>query len=423
MSAGSHLETLPSQSDVVVVGAGLAGLAAATTLAEAGREVVVLEASDGVGGRVRTDVIDGFHLDRGFQVLLTAYPEVRRQLDLDALDLREFRAGATIWLDGRPISIDDPFRNPRSLFSAATSPIGTLGDKVRIMRLRRRVRSGPARQLFHRSETQTSEYLRDCGFSTEMIRRFLGPLFAGIQLDPHLTTSSRMFEAIFRSLSEGAAAVPASGMGAIPAQLADRLGRHRIAVNSPAHSVEAGQVVSELGTIRAEHVIVATEGPAAAALLGIPDPGSRSAGNIWFAADEPPLRGPRIVLDGAGTGPVLNLAVLSEVAREYAPDGRALVAAACPGDIGSDLVARARTQLRSWFGAGVDKWELLRIDRIRHGQPDQRPPLRARKTVRITDGLWVCGDHRDTGSIQGALFSGRRTADAILGRPPTVTEQ
>ncbi len=401
--------------DVIIVGAGLAGLAAARTLTRAGKSVLVFEASDGVGGRVRTDIVDGFRLDRGFQVLLTAYPELQHQLDVDALDLRSFEPGALVWLGTKGHVVSDPFRRPTQLFSTAFAPIGSLADKVRIAVLRRRVRKGAAALLLRGPDVATGASLRARGFSTKMISRFFRPLVGGIQLDPSLSTSNRMFEIIFRSLSEGDSAVPALGMGAIPEQLAAALPAGVIRLNAPVSNVASGFVTLLDGTVaRAKAVVVATEGPAASALLGLPHVGSRSAGCVYFAADSAPTDKRLIVLDGANSGPALNVAVMSNVAPTYAPAGKHLIAAALPGVIEGDLESMVRAQLRAWWGEQVDSWTHLRTYRIPHGQPDQTPPFSPKQRVSLGDGMFVCGDHRDTGSTQGALFSGRRCAEAVL---------
>lgn len=401
--------------DVIIVGAGLAGLAAARTLTRAGKSVVMYEASDGVGGRVRTDIVDGFRLDRGFQVLLTAYPELQHQLDVDALDLRAFEPGALVWLGTRGHVVSDPFRRPTQLLSTAFAPIGSLADRVRIVGLRRRVRKGAAAHLLRGPDVATSDSLRASGFSAKIIGRFFRPLVGGIQLDPSLSTSNRMFEIIFRSLSEGDSAVPALGMGAIPEQLAAALPGDVIRLNSPVCAVAPGCVTLFDGTIaRARTVVVATEGPAASALLGLPHVGSRSAGCVYFAADSAPTDKRLIVLDGANSGPALNVAVMSNVAPTYAPAGKHLIAAALPGVIEGDLESMVRAQLRAWWGDQVNSWTHLRTYRIAHGQPDQAPPFAPKQRVSLGNGMFVCGDHRDTGSIQGALFSGRRTAEAVL---------
>lgn len=414
---------LPSEVDVAVVGAGLAGLAAARVLSDGGRSVAVLEASDGVGGRVRTDIVNGFRLDRGFQVLLTAYPEVARQLDVEALQLRSFLPGSLVFTGQRAYAVGDPLRRPSLLLPSAVAPIGSVPDKLRLARLLQRVRSADPRDLLRRPETSTLDELRALGFSERMIDRFFRPLIGGIQLDASLSGSSRMFETILHCLAVGDSAVPAHGMQAIPQQLADRLPSGTVSLGVEVASVSPGTVITGDGrSVKAAHVVVATEGPAAARLLSgreVADPGSRSVCCVWFDAPEPPVSKPLIVLDGAGSGPVLNVAVMSNVAPEYvtesAPQGHALVACACPAvDDSSDLAAAARRQMRQWWGPVVDHWSVLRTDRIAHGQPDHRAPFSPKRSQNLGDGVWVCGDHRDTPSIQGALYSGRRCGEAVL---------
>lgn len=405
---------MSSDHPVVVVGAGLAGLACATGLHRAGVEVEVLEASDGVGGRVRTDLVDGFRLDRGFQVLLTAYPEAHRQLDLDALDLCRFEPGALVHLGGESSVIADPFRAPRRVLDAARSPAASIVDKARIALLRRSVRAVHPASLLRGDDISTIDALRDAGFSDRAIERFFTPLFGGIQLDPTLTTSRRMFDVIFRMLADGDSAVPALGMQSIPEQLAARLPTDAVRLGRRVVAVRPDGVDTPDGPIPASAVVVACEGPAAAELLGLPSVGSQSAGAVYFAADRAPTDERLVVLDGR-RGAVLNAAVMSNVAPSYAPAGRHLVVGALPGVIDGDLESTARRCLAEWWGPQVDTWEHLATYRIPHGQPDQTPPFSPKQPVRLSDGLYVCGDHRDTGSIQGALYSGRRCADALLG--------
>ena len=403
-------------ADVVVIGAGLAGLACARTLTSAGLSVRLLEASDGVGGRVRTDLLDGFRLDRGFQILLTAYPELTRWFDIDVLQLRRFQAGATIWTGSAFTTIGDPLRSPRDLPSTVLSNVGSLADKLRLLRLIASVRRGSVPEIMRRADMSTHQKIEQLGFSQRFVKRFLQPLFSGIQLDPNLEVSSRRFEVIFRMLAVGDSAVPAMGMGVLSELMANGL---------PDGVVQCGRLVVELdGTtalladgerVDARIIVVATHGPNAADLLKLPDPGSRPVSAIWFDATREPLHGKKIFLDGAESGPMKNLAVLTDVAPEYAPVGRTLCVAAIPGPaaLTPRLESDVRKQLERWH-PGSAKWETIRVDVIPHGQPLQLPPFDPRRTVRAGDNRYVCGDHRDTASTQGALFSGRRAAAAVL---------
>lgn len=421
-----------STDSVIVVGAGLAGLACATSLHDAGIPVTLVEASDGVGGRVRSDRVDGFTLDRGFQVALTAYPEMHRQLDMDALDLRAFDPGALVWRNGKGSVVSDPFRMPLTTLSTALAPIGSPLDKLRIAKLRADLRRvHPARLVggadpasgtgSRRDDVSTADALRAAGFSDAIVNRFFTPLVGGIQLDPELRDSRRMFDVIFRMLADGDSVVPAAGMQAIPDQLAARLPDSSIRLDCEVSAATATSVTTTSGdVVDGAAVVVATEGPAAARLLGLPSVPSKAAGCVYFAADEAPTDSKMVVLDGTGTGPVLNVAVMSNVAPSYAPPGQHLIAAALPGVCDGDLERLARRQLREWWGPAVDAWRHVETYRIPHGQPGQAPPLAPKQSVRLDDGRFVCGDHRDTGSIQGAMYSGRRCAAAVathLARP------
>jgi predicted NAD/FAD-dependent oxidoreductase len=386
---------------------------------------VVLEATDGVGGRVRSDLVDGFRLDRGFQVLLTAYPEVDRQLDVKALDLRSFLPGSLVWTGQRPYAVGDPLRRVSLALPSAVAPIGSVADKVRLAKLLARVRSADPRDLLRGPDVSTIDSLRSAGFGDRILERFFRPLLGGIQLDPDLSGSARMAEVVLHCLAVGDAAVPALGMQAIPQQLASSLVDGTVHLDVEVGSVESGLVRTVDGRhVAARAVVVATEGPAAARLLRghhVADPGSRAVACVWFETPEPPVAQRLIVLDGTRSGPALNLAVLSAVAPEYvtadAPVGRSLVAAACPGidlSAADDLDTEVRTQLRGWWGPVVDQWRVLRVDRISHGQPAAAPPFRPKRTQSLGEGLWVCGDHRDTPSIQGALYSGRRCGESVV---------
>lgn len=410
--------------DVVIVGAGLAGLAAAVHLHAAGRTVTVLEASDGVGGRVRTDIVDGFKLDRGFQVLLTAYPEVDTILDAPALELGAFEPGALVRWRGRLHPLTDPFRRPLTLPRTAVSTVLPLADKLRVAALRRRVTKTDPVELLRAPEQSTVGHLRGLGFSEHAIDRLFRPLFGGIQLDPSLATSSRMFDIVYRCLATGSSALPAAGMGAIPTQLADRLPSGTVKLNTNVTAVDGTGVTTAGGTRhKARAVVVATDGPQAAHLLNLPPVPGHPVACCWFAAPASPVGSPVLVLDGDGRGPALNVAMISEAQPSYAPQGQALIAAACPGVSASrpDLAEAVTAQMRSWFGSQVARWRLLRTDHIRFAQPVQNPPFTPRRRQQLADNLWVAGDHRDTSSIQGALFSGRRVADAVhthLGSSP-----
>jgi len=319
---------------IVIIGAGLAGLCCARTLHLAGIPFQILEASDGVGGRVRTDRVEGFLLDRGFQVLQTAYPEARRVLDYPSLNLKPFYPGALVYWGGRLHRVGDPRRQPRHALATVFSPIGSFTDKLRVARLRWRVSQGSLEDLFRRPETSTLTALKAQGFSDTMIERFFKPFFSGVFFDRELASSSRMFEFVFRMLAEGDTALPAEGIGAIPAQLAAALPAGSLRTDAAVAKVEEGRVVLASGEeVQSSKVVLATDARETARLLG--DEKSfetMSCACLYFAAPKVPLAEPVLVLDGENTGPVTNLAVVSNVAPSYAPPGVSLMQATVVGN-------------------------------------------------------------------------------------------
>ncbi len=342
-----------------------------------------------------------------------AYPEMHRQLDMAALDLQAFEPGALVWRNGKGSVVGDPFRRPATALSTVGAPIGSLFDKARIALLRHRLRGVHPVRLLQGDDTTTRAALTEAGFSDTIIERFFRPLVGGIQLDPDLTDSRRMFDIIFRMLADGDSAVPAAGMQAIPQQLADRLPAGSIHLNAPVTATSTTSITVSGSTIPAAAVVVATEGPVAAKLLALPEVESKSVGAVYFSAPTAPIDDKLVVLDGTGRGPVLNVAVMSNVAPSYAPPGSHLIVAALPGHDGPTIEDDARRQLRDWWGPQVERWEHVATYRIAHGQPRQRPPFDPKRRVRLDDGRFVCGDHRDTASIQGAMHSGRRCGLAI----------
>jgi phytoene dehydrogenase-like protein len=407
--------------DALVIGAGLAGLACARRLHERDLSVTVVEASDRVGGRVRTETVDGFRLDRGFQVLLTAYPETQRELDYDALDLHAFRDGALVRYNGRFHRITDPRQHPLDALQTLVSPIGTLADKVRVLRLQQSLTRQSIPQLMEREERTTIDVLRErWGFSSSMIDRFFRPFFGGIFFDRTLEASSRMFEFVFKMFAEGRTVLPAGGIDQIPMQMRRHLPEDAVRLNAQVESVDGDTVTLEDGeTMEAENVVVATEAPEADRLVGDVTPTEgRSTVCLYYAARQSPLDDSLLVLNGDGVGPINNVAVPSDVAPGYAPDDRALVAAVVvgtPPETNDALQRAVREQLIDWFGLEAGGWTHLQTQHIPYALPEQAPPFLSppRKAVRRRPGLYVCGDHRRTASLNGAIAAGRAAADAV----------
>jgi phytoene dehydrogenase-like protein len=411
---------MSSSPDVLIVGGGLAGLCCACVLHDKGISFQILEASDGLGGRVRTDEVEGFLLDRGFQVLLTAYPEARRMLDYPRLNLRPFASGAISWYGGRMNKLIDPWRTAGSWGEVLRSNFGTLRDKLRIARLRRRLCNSSVDEIFRRPDRSTRDALESARFSKELTHRFFRPLLGGVLLDGALRSSSRMFEFVFKMLAEGDATLPAQGMGAIPRQLAEKFPGDAVRLNTRVEELHENDLKLAGGEVlRARAIVVAADGPAAAHLIGEVEPASRSVTCLYYAADEPPVTQPILLLNGDGSGPVNNFAVISQVAPSYAPSGKNLISASVLGihkltevQLSGFVIA----QMKNWFGKVAGTWRLLRGYYIVHAQPQQfpgalEPPQRP---VRVRPGVYVCGDHRDNASINGAMASGRRAAEAVV---------
>lgn len=407
--------------DTVVVGAGLAGLNCARELSLHGRHVVVCEAADDVGGRIRTEQHEGFLIDRGFEVLQTAYPEARRALDYAALDLRSFRPGALIRYGGRFHRLGDPWRNPSVLFGMLFSPIGRWSDKWRMALLRRHVLSASIEDIYERPETSTLQRLREFGFSPVIIERFFRPFLAGVFFDPELSISSRAFEFIFQSFAAADTAVPAAGMAAIPRQLAAALPPGTVRTGTPVASIDpAGVTLASGERIEANNVVLATDSVSAARLLGQASvPAMRGTTCLYFAAPAPPIDQPLLVLNATGAGPINNLVVPSLLSPAYAPPGQALIAVSVTGIPSVEdarLESDVRKQLGEWFGPGATGWRHLKTLRIREALPLQTPPVDHPRhhDPRLPNGVLVCGEPGNPASIHWALHSGRRVAEIII---------
>jgi len=411
-----------SNSDVMIIGGGLAGLCCARTLHEKNISFQILEASDRVGGRVRTDEVDGYLLDRGFQVLLTSYPESQSVLDYHGLVLKPFYPGSLIRSNNRFIKIADPFRNPIDGLKTLFANIGNLGDKLRIAKLRQQVMNTSLEEIFQRPEVSTAQYLKDFGFSDTIIERFFRPFFGGVYLESELYTSSRMFEFIFRMFSQGDTAIPAAGMEAIPRQLAAGLPKDSIRTNTRVVNISDDSIQLESGeSIPAETIVIATDWPGAEQLDGrLPNPGSRSASYLYYAASADPLSDPILLLNGEGNGLINNLCVPSSIAPNYAPANSHLVSVTVLDKQqlkDSQLEMQVRKELADWFGEStVQDWRHLRTYHIDHALPDRKIPTEFpdKQAVKLAEGRYSCGDYLFNGSIHGAMLSGRHAAEMLI---------
>ncbi len=409
-----------SRGPVLIVGAGVAGLSCANVLHRAGRSFLLLDASDQVGGRVRSDVTeDGFILDRGFQVLLTSYPEVRRQLALDALHPCAFRSGALIRLpDGSQTLLRDPLRDPWALPSALLSPIGSLSDKLRIAKFVTQLLRQHPDTLLARPAGDTLGFLREQGWSQQIISHFFIPFFGGVFLDRALSADRNFFAFVFQQFVLGRAVLPSKGMQSIPEQLAAKLPSSSLLLRTPVASVHKDGVRLKSGDwLAGSAVVLAADGAQASQLLpSLPVPGAwRRTTCFYFAAPGKPGWGNGYLhLNASPEALVHNVCFPSDVAPHYAPVGQTLVsvsshsAQTAPSE---QMLHQIRLELRDWFGPAVDQWKHLRT----YDLPQALPSTTARPAGAILlEGVHVCGDYTSYPSLNAALATGRLVGECLL---------
>ncbi|WP_406167275.1 FAD-dependent oxidoreductase [Streptomyces canus] len=452
------------QADVVIVGAGVAGLSAAHRLTSQGVTVAVLEAAPCVGGRMSTEKVDGFRLDRIGQLLSTAYPELRLAPGLDGLVLRPFAPGVLLHGDGRHHRVDAPagarsargaLRAVRALASAprglpgprlvtasrraaarratfrvlpgagqgtasraarAAAPLGGAVDQARLGAALTRFSTVPVERLLARPELPAGQSLAARGLPARTIDGFLRPLLAALLCDPALTTSSRCADLALRAFAGGRLCVPEGGAEALPELLAQTLPPGTVHTGVRVTSVATTAVTTaEHGEIRCRAVLLATDARAAAELLpGLRVPDFHPVTVVHHTTDEPPHTGSALLLDADRGGPVAHTAVISEVDPSRAPSGRALISSTVLGTPPSDLETAVRTHLGRLYGTPTHRWETLAVHHTREAVPAMPAPHDLRRPVRLLAGLYVCGDHRDTSTVQGALHSAHRATTAIL---------
>lgn len=409
------------KAPVIIVGGGLSGLACARVLEAQGVERIELfEAGAKPGGRVRTDEVDGYLLDRGFQVYLSDYQEAGRMLNLETLELHAFEPGALVHRDGKWHRLCDPFRaaSPGEVIESAGSPVGTLADKLRVGTLRLSLGGGTreAASAFAAEQKSTRDFLLDYGFSERMLADFFEPFYGGVFLERELATSAAMFRLTFGAFARGLATLPSRGMEAIPAQLAAGL-RHTV--------VHCGKIIDEVGPghvrvagegkRQAAAVVVAVESPAAARLLPeYPAVGGKSVTCLYYTVPEPPWHEPMVALDADPGSPVQTLVAPGLVAPKYSPGARELISVSVLGNHDPDTIRRAvETRLHELFPAIPKReWQFLRAYRVGHALPITPPGYP--KPYHPQSGIFVAGDHRTHGSIEGAILSGRCAANQVI---------
>jgi len=412
----------------VVIGAGLAGLAATLRLVQAGREVLLLEATDRVGGRLRTFRTDGgCLLDRGFQVVLDSYPSIRRLFSLETLAPRYFASGAIIAAPDGFHRLENPLTRPASFLASAFSPVFPFADRLRLGSLALHCLLHPDRYLLgscHRpDEESTAALLSRLGFGARSLNQFFRPFFGGVLLDSKLETSSGLFRYYFRKFLTGGAFLPAGGIAELPAQLAAKLPSGVIRLKSPALGLQrvGNRVVSvrlqDGSEVATDSLILATDGEATAKLLtGFPLRPSHGVWTFYFLTRSQLYDGPFLVLNGQG-GPIAHLMQLSNLGPGFCPPSHHLTSATVlePGfEGGQSLAAAVRENLIRLFPAAADA-ELVGEVHIPDAVPCQ-PPGFASSLPRQSgmDNVWLAGDQVDGASIETAITSGEAAADRVM---------
>ncbi|MFF9505208.1 NAD(P)/FAD-dependent oxidoreductase [Streptomyces sp. NPDC014656] len=400
--------------DVVVVGAGASGLSCAGDLCAAGLRVLLLEAGDAVGGRMRTDRVAGFTVDRGFQVFNTSYPQVKRRMDLPALRLRPFTPGVLVHTEDGPRLFTDPSRRPLRSRDLLPGRLASGRDLLALSALSARDALAPASVLRRGADGTTLDALTAAGVSPRLVETFFRPFLSGVFLEDRLETSARFFHLVWRSMLRGTLCLPAGGIGAVPAQLASRLPPGVVRCGAPVSALTSGGVALADGReVSSRAVAVATGGRVAAELLpGLRVPDGRTVTTLYHAAARPPLEEPLLVVDSRRR--FLNTCVLTAVQPGFSTDGRALVSTSVLGSPDAAHTDAVRHALGEVYGVDTDGWELVHRVTVTDALPAMPGPSPLLRATRWAPGRYVCGDHRATGSLQGALASGARAARTVL---------
>jgi protoporphyrinogen oxidase len=402
---------------IVIIGAGIAGLTCAKYLKDKGIDATILEASDAVGGRVRTDVVDGFKLDRGFQVLLTSYPEARKLLNYKDLRLKTMPSGARIRRGNTFSVMPNPLKNITTAPQALFAPVGNFWDKLKVLQLNLSVRNA-AEPSVQASQT-TLEFLKEFGYSDTIIERFFRPFFRGVFLEKGLQTDAAFFKFLFRQFAQGDVVVPENGMQAIPEQIAAHLAPHQIRLNTPVEKIEGKTIFLKNGeTILADKIVVATDANIAAKLLGENTVTPfNSTDCLYFETDKPlSIKGKSYLIINANSGELIDhLVVLSDIAPTYAPVGKTLISVSVVGKNNLseiDLTEKIQRELSNWFGEN-HVWRHIKTYRIAEALPQYFSDSKTYKSLKINDYTFRCGDYTAYPSLNAAMKTGREVAEFL----------
>jgi protoporphyrinogen oxidase len=403
---------------VIIIGAGVAGLTCANYLHQKSLPFVLLESSDEVGGRVRTDQVDGFKMDRGFQIFLTSYPEAKRILDYDALQLKAFRSGAVIRQKDRFIQLVNPLKEPLSALPDLFSPVGSLLDKIKILKIVAELGSKTIEEIFAQPAVSTIDFLKKYGWSQKMIENFFKPFFGGVFLERDLLTSSNFFEFVFKQFAVSDAVLPAAGIQAIPDQLAAKLPSGTIRTKTQVKGIEGNTVYLTTGeSLHGDNIVLAVDAAAAAKLhKSAHKLQFNNTSCLYFEAPVSPLNTPMLVINGNEPCLINNMCVPSDIAPSYAPPGKALISVSIVKHhtlSEEELIEGVYKELTEWYGGQVQQWKHLRTYHIPQALPAFTAAEPSNKKLQLSDHLFRCGDYTAYPSLNAAMQTGREVASLV----------
>ncbi|MBN3519420.1 FAD-dependent oxidoreductase [Algoriphagus lutimaris] len=407
------------EQKIYIIGAGLSGLVAAIELEKAGFSPIILESTDQVGGRMKTDQVDGFLLDHGFQVLLTAYPEVNRYLNLPALNLKNFDPGAVIFDEKDSYIISDPLRNPLKVVGMAFSRVGTFLDKVKMFSLTQELKKKPVEDIFEEPSIPTLQYLKNYGFSDQIINNFFKPFFRGIFLEKHLNTSARMFEFVFKMFSLGHAAIPEKGMQEIPNMLRRQLGTTQIYFNSPVEKVEGQTITLKNGEIlEADRILICTQPDRIMPQLQGQFSKPKQVINLYFSLQKSFMARPMLGLVPGEKFLINNLVFLDDVSASYTSSDRSLLSVTIlESDLEEkELIKQVQKELEHISGIKGEYFKFIKSYYISYALPslDDIKDSIPTTECKITDYVYLGGDYLLNGSSNAAMTSGRLVAESVI---------
>lgn len=400
-----------------IVGAGISGLIAATVLEQNGYYPVIIEATDGVGGRIKTDIVDGYQLDHGFQVLLTAYPAAQKYLDFESLQLQKFLPGASIFKNGKQKVIGDPLRDISLLFSTLFSGIGRFSDKIKILKLNKKLKEKTLSEIFSEREQSALSYLMDLGFSFKMIDDFFTPFFSGIFLENKLETSSRMFEFVYKMFGEGYAALPKAGIGAIPKQLSQNLKRTVFKFNTKVSSITDSEILLSDGQkLKSNFTIVATEPSKLIQNLKTQLTEWKSCDTLYFETESRAIKKPLIGLIPK-YGTLINNIFYNTSLEVVSKANKELLSVTIVNNqnlSGEILIKRVEKELKEY--CGIDSCKFIKHYSI----PMSLPKLNNLQyqilpsETQLNDTVFLAGDILLNGSLNAAMISGEMAALELI---------